>query len=194
MSMYESVTLKSCGNPSLDRYANGCRCHMCCKVNAEHQREWGEHDRTMVGKLQTTKARKKVRGWLDSGVPLREICRATGVNRTSMRTLLTGKHHHSAMREDGKPKLPKRMCRLNYEKIMLCDNPLSPMPRQRVDATSLNAAISWLDEHGVTRAELARASGISDGYAYCIGKRDKCDYETLRKVASAATKLKEMAS
>lgn len=185
----------TCGSPSRGRYVQGCRCYLCRVANAEYSREHanrkkGSQDTPMVGGHAVGKARKKVQGWLDEGYSLREICRATGVNRNAMRTLMSGKHRNAARFENGKPKQSRRMTRRNYEAIMACDRPVSPKGGQIVDAASLNNALAWLYARGVTPYQVSKASGIPLGSIYHIGAKEKCTIKTLARLASAAEELK----
>lgn len=188
----------TCGNPSRGRYVQGCRCYMCRVANADYSREQanrkkGSQSTPMVGRHAVAKARNRVRGWIDDGHSLREICRATGVNRNAMRTLMTGKHPNAAHFKDGKPKMPKRMSRRNYDAIMRCDDPSSPKGGQRIDASSLNNALAWLYAHGVTPYRVSKVSGIPVGTIYGLGDRRECNATTLARLASAAERLKEEA-
>lgn len=183
--------LKTCGRPSRARYASGCRCYMCRVANTEYEygRTHGAEPR-MVGYPQVLKARKKVQAWLDEGKSLREVCRATGVGRSAMRTLMSGEHANAPRHANGKPKVPKRMSRKNYDAIMGCDDPTCPGGNTLVDATSLNNALGWLYAHGMTPYRVAKASGIPLGSIYSIGKKGTCTYRTLARVAAAAEELK----
>ena len=174
----------------------GCRCYMCRVANADYERERlhrnpYSRNTAMVGAESVRKARKRVLGWMDEGYPLREICRTTGVSRGAMRTLVSGKHPNAAMRGDH-PRKSRRMKRENYEAIMRCD-----MGRRKisggtyVDAKPVNDALAWLDAHGVKRAQVAREAGIPSATIYQIGKRNNCRFETMRKIAPVALRMKE---
>ena len=174
----------------------GCRCFACRVANADYERERQHRpDRCrttpMVGEQATRRARARVREWLDEGRSLREVCRATGVSRSVVRTLLYGKHPNAAMR-GGNPMVSKRMKRANYEAIMRCD-----MSRRRiadgsyVDAKPVVDAIEWLVAHGVKRARIAREAGIPSATIYQLGKRDTVRFGTMRKIAPAAMRLKD---
>lgn len=187
--------MKSCGKPSNDRYESGCRCYSCCKAHQEYERAWAKQDRSMVGEQQVKKAQKKLRSWLDQGFSIREICRATGITRNSIRILLTGKHPSAPIDvKTGKYVMPKRMSRANYNRIMACEKPNAPTRKSRVDASSLNSAIKWLDEHGVKRATIVKMSGLPERTVYSLGDRKTCEYGTLSRIANVAVELKEMAS
>lgn len=183
--------LKTCGKPSRGRYAQGCRCFMCKVANTDYERErtHGAKPR-MVGYPQVLKARKKVQGWLDEGRSLREICRATGVGRSAMRTLMKGEHPNAARHANGRPKVPKRMSRGNYDAIMGCSDPIAPGDNTLVDATSLNNALKWLYAHGVTPYRVSKVSGIPLGSIYHLGEKGQCTYATLARLTAAAKELK----
>lgn len=191
--MNEGMT--TCGKPSRGRYVQGCRCYMCRVANAEYAREQPKQGKrsAMVGRSATYKARRKVQGWLDAGYPLREISRATQINRNVLKTLLTGEHAHAPRFANGKPKASARMSRANYEKIMKYDRPSAPVGGKIVDARSLNAALSWLYSHGVTPYRVAKESGIPLGTIYSLGEKASCEYRTLARLAGAAERLKEEA-
>ena len=188
--------LTTCGKPSRGRYVQGCRCYMCRVANADYAREMSHSKgrRTvMVGRERTSAARKRVQGWLDAGVPLREICRATGVRREAMRTLMTGNHPNAARFKDGRPKKSRRMSRANYERIMRCEDPHAPGSATLVDASALNRALAWLYAHGVTPYRVAKESGIPIGTIYSLGAKGACEYRTLARLASAAERLRAAA-
>ena len=188
--MNEGVT--SCGKPSRGRYVQGCRCYLCRVANADYAREYKKSTSAMVTQASTIKARKKVQAWLDEGYSLREICRATGVGRNSMRTLMTGKHHNAAKFKNGSCKKSRRMSRTNYDKIMKCDSVCAPRPCQRVDATALNKSLEYLYGHGVTPYRVSKESGIPIGTIYNLGNRATCNYETLARLAGAAERLRKL--
>ena len=148
---------------------------------------------SMVGAQSVIKARKRVQGWLDEGHTLREICRATGVNRNAMRTLISGKHHHARTKKNGKPYTSKRMSRKNYDAIMGCDRIVAPRGCQLVDAASVNNALAYLYARGVRPCQVAELSGIPDGTIRSLGKREKCTYKTLARIYMAAEELKAVA-
>ena len=186
----------SCGRPSRGRYVQGCRCYMCRVANADYAREAahskGKHT-AMVSASSTSKARRRVQGWLDEGVPMREICRATGVRREAMRTLVRGQHPHAARFKDGTPKKSRRMSRANYERIMACDDPHAPAGGTLVDASALNRSLAWLYAHAVTPYAVAKESGIPLGTIYSLGAKGMCERKTLERLARAARRLRAMA-
>ena len=172
----------------------GCRCFMCRAAEADYKRSWEPHDKSMVGEERTKEARNKVNGWLDQGATIHEISRATGITRNAIKLLITGKHHAARIDEKSGKYLPsRRMSRENYRRIMECKRPVAPKARNRVDASSVNAALKWLDEHGVTRAEVARMSGLPQRTVYSMGDRSTCEYKTLVSIVSVANELKEKA-
>ena len=189
---------RTCGNPSRGRYNMGCRCFACRVANADYEHERAHRpDRCrttpMVGEKGTGQARQRVLGWLEDGYSLREICRATGVSRSAMRTLVYGKHPNGKAFKDGRPKMTRRMKRENYKAIMLCRSPESTAPGAYVDAGPVNDAMAWLDAHGVKRAHVARVAGIPSATIYQLGKRKLCRHETAVKLARVAERLKEEA-
>lgn len=190
--MNDSMT--TCGKPSRSRYVQGCRCYMCRVANADYARDYKKSTTAMVSGAATSKARKKVEGWLDEGYPLREICRATGISRSVMNTLLYGKHHNGAKYKNGTYKKSKRMSRENYKKIMKCERICAPRPKQMVDATAFNKSLAYLYAHGVTPYRIAMETGIPLGSIYAMGERETCSYMTLEKFTKAAEKLKSIAA
>ena len=188
--MNEGMT--ACDKPSRSRYIMGCRCYMCRVANADYayRQRHREGKSPMVGAHCVDKARKRVQSWLDDGVPLREICRATGVTRSSMTTLMRGKHPHARRMKNGKYVKSKRMSRKNYDAIMKCERICAPGSQTIVDASSLNASLAWLYAHGVTPYQVAKISGIPLGTIYSLGGKQTCEYKTLARLAGAAEKLK----
>lgn len=145
----------TCGHPSRGRYVQGCRCYMCRVANADYSREHSHRasrrEGSMASEKATSQARSRVRSWLAAGIPLREICRQTGVPRSSMHTLLHGHRNTPAGR------VTKTMTKVNHRRIMRCDGFLSP-GGEVVDAASALTAVEWLVSHGMPRAG---ADGVS---------------------------------
>ncbi len=108
-----NVGVKTCGRPSRGRYARGCRCNACKAANDQYEYERVRGARYMTTADETERARRKVQGWRDKGFGLRKIAAVTGVHRSTLRTLLTGKHAHS----NGTTRRMKLEC---YEQIMEC--------------------------------------------------------------------------
>ena len=105
--------LRTCGRPSRGRYSSGCRCNACKSANDQYEYERVRGARYMTTPEETERARRKVQGWRDKGFELRRIAAVTGVHRSTLRTLLTGKHRNS----NGPTKRMKLEC---YEQIMEC--------------------------------------------------------------------------
>lgn len=105
--------VKTCGRPSRWRYVHGCRCKACTYANSlyEYGRTHGE--RSMTTQQETERARRKVQGWRDMGFGLRRIAAVTGVHRSTLSTLLDGKHANC----NGPTRRMKLEC---YEQIMEC--------------------------------------------------------------------------
>lgn len=168
--MNEGVT--SCGKPSRGRYVQGCRCYMCRVANAEYATRHA-HDGAfaMVGEPETAEARKRVNRWRGRGIGLRTIELWTGVPRSSLRTLVDGKHQNCRG-------LPKRMSRENYEAIMGArpDNARGAY----VDARFANDALSKLRGRGWTYARISRESGLplSTVHSLAYRPRTRCTKST----------------
>lgn len=105
--------VKTCGRPSRARYSEGCRCKACTAANCKYEYERLHGVRYMTTREETERARKKVQKWRDMGFGLRSIAAVTGVHRSTLRTLLTGKHPKC----NGPTKRMKLEC---YEQIMEC--------------------------------------------------------------------------
>ena len=190
--------MKTCGKPSRGRYVQGCRCYMCRVANADYSREQASRSKwahsAMVGKDATSRARRIVQGWLDEGHTMREICRATGVPRKSMDTLMSGRHPNAAKLKNGKPKSSKRMSRKNYEAIAKCTRLNGKAGGQLVDSAPARAMIAWLTGHGMTRYRIAKESGVPVATVYQMEDREKCEHKTMVKLARVAVRLKEECS
>ena len=161
-------TLTSCGNPSRGRYVMGCRCFMCRVANAEyyHRRracEEGAEQGTMVGKAKTAAARRRVERWRGLGYGLREIEFWTGVSRSSLRTLVSGKHPNC----NG---LPSRMSRANHDAIMAARLP-EMAPGALVDSAPTLRIIDELHAGGMAYAEIVRRSGLSRATIYKLERQ-----------------------
>ena len=105
--------LRTCGKPSRGRYSSGCRCNACKSANDQYEYERVRGARYMTTPEETERARRTVQNWRDMGFGLRRIAAVTGVHRSTLRTLLTGKHRNSS----GPTKRMKLEC---YEQIMEC--------------------------------------------------------------------------
>lgn len=105
--------LRTCGRPSRGRYVSGCRCNACKAANDQYEYDRARGARYMTTPDETERARRKVEGWRAMGFGLRSIAAVTGVHRSTLRTLLTGKHAKC----NGKSRRMKLEC---YEQIMEC--------------------------------------------------------------------------
>lgn len=188
-----------CGKSSRAMYAEGCRCFKCRVANANYERdrmarkrgELPKGETSMVSAALTAKARKRVMQLLGEGHSLREICAATGVPRSSMRTLVSGKHINARTVEDGRQKPSRRMCRDNYRKIMGCKRFPTP-DGQLVDAAGYWRAVDYLLARGFTRSSIAAMTGTNVRTMY--GKRSNMvTFGRYRKLAAVAEDLKAMA-
>lgn len=104
---------RTCGRPSRGRYVSGCRCRACRIANDDYEYERARGARYMTTPEETERARRKVERWRGMGFGLRRIAAVTGVHRSTLRTLLTGKHANC----NGPTKRMKLEC---YEQIMEC--------------------------------------------------------------------------
>lgn len=161
--MNEGMT--TCDSPSRGRYVQGCRCFMCRVANAEYaSRNARDGASSMVGEHETAEARKRVNRWRGRGIGLRTIELWTGVPRSSLRTLVDGKHQNC----NG---LPKRMSRENYEAIMGA-RPDSARGAY-VDARFANDALSKLRANGWTYVRISRESGLPMSTVHSMAYRPK---------------------
>lgn len=180
--------LGSCARPSRAEYMRGCRCMRCRAANADYSAALAANldprlrsERPLATERQTRKARERVMGWLDEGVPERRICEELGITRSAMRALLSG-HHRT-----GEP--VKRMGLDNYEKVMAHDGTFRTPDGAYVDGTNYWKAIDWLVAHGVTRYRIAKEAGIPIPSLYAK-QRDKVSMGNARKLAKVAARLK----
>lgn len=156
---------RTCGRPSRGRYVQGCRCYMCRVANAEYSlRNAHEGMSAMVGEAETAEARRKVNRWRGRGIGLRTIELWTGVSRSALRTLVTGRHPNS----NG---LPKRMSRANYTAIMEAKPDCAR--GAYVDARHANAALAKLRARGWTYPRIARESGLPLATVHAMAYRPK---------------------
>lgn len=196
MTAYEkrNIGVHDCGKASYAQYTTGCRCFMCKVACSEYnyQRKYGPRNASaMVSASSTRKARKRVQEWLDHGYSLRQIIKATGVPRSSMRTLMTGKHHSARCFKDGTPQKSHKMMRTNYERIMNCKK-IVEADRSYVDASNYYRVIDELLASGLKKVEIARATGTPVQTIY--GPRRKLvTFKRYKQLALAAPMLKKMA-
>lgn len=156
---------RTCGRPSRGRYVQGCRCYMCRVANAEYSSRHAHEGMTaMVGEAETAEARKRVNRWRGRGIGLRTIELWTGVPRTSLSTLVSGRHPNCSG-------LPKRMSRANYEAIM--DAAPDNARHSLVDARYANEALAKLRARGWTYPGIAEASGLPVSTIHAMAYRPK---------------------
>lgn len=174
-------TLTSCGNPSRGRYVMGCRCFMCRVANADYAREHanGSEPSAMVGARETEWARRRIGIWRAQGIGLREIELWTGVPRSSLRTLVAGKHRNC----NG---LPSRMSRANYEAIMAASFFRKAIaPGALIDSAKTLRRMDGLHAKGMSYAEMARRSGLSRATVYKL-ERERPERITQRTATMMA--------
>lgn len=178
----------SCGNPSRASYMAGCRCMRCRAANADYSAALAANldprkrsSRPLATERQTRKARERVQGWVDEGVPKRRVCEELGIPRSAMRALLIG-HPRT-----GKP--VKRMDLENYKRIMAHAGDFHTPDGAYIDSTNYWKAIDWLVAHGITRYRIAKEAGIPVPSLYAE-RNGRVTMGNARKLARAAARLK----
>ena len=186
--------MKSCGKPSRGRYVQGCRCYMCRVANSEYSlaHAHGVNEKKMLGRESANKLRRRVKEMLDNGWTKRGICREAGVPRSALATLLGG-HRNTPTKTSGEK---KRTCKVSA-KTAKAINALPLHPRKRadgelIDAAPVNATLAALYSVGITPYQVAKESGIPLGSIYSIGDKEKCTYRTMKRLALASEKLREL--
>ena len=173
--------MHSCGKPSRGSYNQGCRCYMCRVANSEYERARREGaEPAMVGAAKTRNARRRVEDWQRRGIGLREIEFWTGVSRSSLRTLVRGKHPNC----NG---LPKRMSRANHEAIMSTHIP-EHAPGALVDSRVTLRYMDIMREAGLSYAEMARRAGVSRSTIYKLAEQrpERVTQQTATRIGNAS--------
>lgn len=188
--------LKSCGKPSRGRYVQGCRCYMCRVANSEYAlaHSHSENERRVYGYYSVYRLRNRVTKLLDNGWTKRGICREAQVPRSTLATLMNG-HRNTPMKRDGEKKLTCKVSADFYNKVMAL--PLHPKKRadgELVDAAPVNAALDALYARGITPYSVAKESGIPLSTIYQMGEKKKCTYKTMKRLALASDRLRELVS
>lgn len=157
----------TCDKPSRGRYVQGCRCDGCRAANSAYYHEAtrkallveiGEDVSTFV---DAEPVRRKVRQLMSQGMTQREICRVSGVSRTTMYGLMH-EHHRT-----GRP--VKRCKRETKDAICAIKGRRSVKAKTLMDAEVISGHIrEWLE--WLTPLEIANALGISRDTVYRIAK------------------------
>lgn len=81
------------------KYVAGCRCEPCTVASREYNREWQRHQRRVAYGIEeareafvdATEAREHLRWLRSQGVGMRAVCDATGLSRSALQKIVTGK-------------------------------------------------------------------------------------------------------
>lgn len=143
--------MKDCGKASRGRYVQGCRCDACRAANRAYERKtrlFGFES----GFVDAEPVRAHIERLLAHGYTKREICRISGVNRTTMRAI-TVKHNRT-----GKP-----VEKVNAEaarKIMAIDGRRRLRAAQLVDVRYIRQGLERCLQEGMSVAAVSRVTGI----------------------------------
>lgn len=155
--------MSECGNPSRGRYVQGCRCDACREANRLYHRANQrknlliEVGRDVSGFVEAEPVRRKVRHLVSQGYTLREICRLSGVSRTTMSQLM-GAHWRT-----GKP--VKRCRRETKDAICAIKGRRNLRARTLVDAEVMAGNVrEWAE--WLTPLEIADALRIKRDTVY----------------------------
>lgn len=148
------------------RYNSGCRCAECRRANCEYEKRrvrMRAHERMgrPAAMVDAAPVRDKLLRLYASGYSEKEVCRLTGLSRSTLRGI-TKVHHRS-----GRP--VRRVRRETKDAIFSIGNRRSVAPHQLVDASWFS---EWAGEYvrrGLTIRDMEAVSGI--------------DYQVLRALA-----------
>ena len=154
-----------CDRPSRSRYVQGCRCDGCKATNRVYYRERQrknllvEIGEDVSGFVDAEPVRRKVRQLVSQGISQREICRISGVPRTTMRSL---------MRKHPRTGKPVRKCkRETKDAICSIKGKRSVKQSTLVSAEVISGHVNEWSEW-LTPLEIANALGISRETVYRI--------------------------
>lgn len=174
---------------------------MCRVANADYSlaQSHGENEKKMYGRDNADKLRHRVTELLSNGWTKRGICREAGVSRNTLSVLMNG-HRNTPLKKgkNGDTAKKRRTSKVSadfYHKVMAL--PLHPKKKadgELVDAAPVNAALVTLYAMGITPYAVAKESGIPLGSIYQLGGKEKCTYRTMKRLALASDRLREMVS
>lgn len=170
------------------RYNSGCRCDECRRANREYERR-----RTMMKvavecgapspMVDAEPVRRRITDLLAAGYSRREICRISGLSRSTLRAITTA-HHRS-----GKP--VRMVRRETKDAIFAIRGNRSLSGHQLVSARWMADQVARYRSLGVSVAELSRVTGIDrqvlDGLVH--GSRRKVNASTLHAFVKAKPAL-----
>lgn len=157
--------MQTCGNPSRGRYVGGCRCDACRRAHADYAKE-NERRKMLVeigeavpSFVDAEPVRRKVRRLMGQGYTMREICRVSGVPRSTMNQL---------MRAHWRTGKPVAKCkRETKDAIFSIRGRRNLRPRTLVEAEAAAGNIrEW--SRWLTPLETAEALGISRQTVYRV--------------------------
>lgn len=175
--------MSSCERPSRSRYAAGCRCDACRAANRDYERArqrrklYGEPS----GMVDAEPVRAMVRRLVDGGMSLREVCRASGVARSTMNQLMNA---HPRTGE------PVRRCRREIKDRIAGIRRRAVRPRELVDASWMRGWLSEWKSQGVPATKVAELTGVSRQVLSGVNRgRERVTAETLRRFCAGKPRV-----
>ena len=142
---------ETCGKPSRGRYVQGCRCDACRAANRAYERSTRLYG-FQSSFVDAKPVRAHIAKLLASGYTKREICRASGVSRTTLRAIM--EYHHRT----GKP--VSKVNASAAKKILAINGRRSLKGKQLVDARYVRIGIEKCTSAGMSVASISRITGI----------------------------------
>ena len=144
--------MNDCGNASRGRYVQGCRCDACRAANRAYERSTRLYG-FESSFVDAEPVRRHIESLKAKGYTEKELCRVSGVCRSTMRAITTA-HHRT-----GKP-----VEKVNAEaarKIMAVDGKRRLKAAQLVDARYIRQGLDRAIGAGMSVAAVSRATGIN---------------------------------
>lgn len=155
--------MSDCGKASRGNYVQGCRCDACREANRTYFHIKQRKDLLIeVGQdvsyfVEAEPVRRKVRQLMSQGYTMKEICRVSGVTRSSMRSL---------MNEHPRTGKPVRKCkRETKDAICAIKGRRAIRPKELVDGSVAAGHVKEWSEW-LAPLEIAEALGVSRGTIY----------------------------
>lgn len=166
------------------RYVAGCRCDDCRRANREYYRKRtmqkvAEECGAPATMVDAEPVRLKLLALYEQGYTQREVCRLTGLSRSTLRSIVVA-HHRS-----GRPVAMVR--RETKDAICAIKGRRCLSAAQRVDAEWMARQVKRYLERGLSVAQLSRAVGIDRQTLDRIAHGGPCKVEarTLHAFVSA---------
>ena len=143
--------MTDCGRASRGRYVQGCRCDACRAANRAYERKTRLYgfESTFV---DAEPVRLHVERLLGAGYTRREICRVSGVCRSTLRAITTA-HHRT-----GEP--VRKVNAGAAARIMAVDGQRRLRGAQLVSAKRIRDVLRELTDAGMSVAAVSRRTGI----------------------------------